>query len=315
MEIPPLAEVRRLTEKRRDAWWTVLLVDPVATPLVRLTARWRWITPNGITWAALVMGLAAAACFAQGDRQWLVIGAIVYHISFIFDCMDGKLARLTGRGSEFGAWLDYVFDRVRVLICAVALMGGQYNRTDDVAYVWLALAVVFLDMLRYIDALQIFKVRQGMRQKLKQRAEAVNGTVPAHLADTSDVVDEAASEAEDATPQDAAPAPSLIVTQQSFIRRFTKYNRIRDFLIAHRIRTHLISGIEFQMAVFIIAPLIGAIMWTTVAAGALLLLFEFAIIYKLLLSTKDFERVMASYDDKPVAQEAEVQQGSPAMSR
>ncbi|MFE0222337.1 hypothetical protein ACFW0U_15975, partial [Streptomyces albidoflavus] len=60
MEIPPLSEVRRLTEKKRDAWWTVLLVDPVATPLVRWTAKYaRWVTPNQITWAALFLGLGA----------------------------------------------------------------------------------------------------------------------------------------------------------------------------------------------------------------------------------------------------------------
>ncbi len=129
------------------------------------------VTPNQITWAALVLGIGAAACFAQGDWQWLVAGAVVYHVSFILDCMDGKLARLTGKGSAFGAWLDYIFDRVRVLICAVALMGGQYQRTEDVTYIWLALAVVFLDMLRYMDALEIWKVRLNMRRRQRERAE------------------------------------------------------------------------------------------------------------------------------------------------
>ena len=177
MRVPSLPEVRRLTEKERDAWWTVLLVDPVATPLVRWTAMWTRVTPNQITWAALVLGIGAAACFAQGDWQWLVAGAVVYHVSFILDCMDGKLARLTGKGSAFGAWLDYIFDRVRVLVCAIALMGGQYQRTEDVTYIWLAVAVVFLDMLRYMDALEIWKVRLTMRRRQRERA-ACSGGVP-----------------------------------------------------------------------------------------------------------------------------------------
>lgn len=171
-DIPPLAEVRRTTEKKRDAWWTVLLVDPLATPLVRWTAMWTRITPNQITWAALFLGLGAAACFATGSWGWLLAGAALYHLSFVLDCMDGKLARLTGTGTVFGAWLDYVFDRVRVLVCAIALMGGQYSRTGDVVFLWLALAVVFLDMLRYVDALQIFKIRHGMRKQIKARARA-----------------------------------------------------------------------------------------------------------------------------------------------
>jgi phosphatidylglycerophosphate synthase len=313
MDIPPLAEVRLRTEKQRDAWWTVLLVDPVATPLVRWTAKWTRVTPNQITWGALLLGIGAAACFAQGDWRWLVVGAVVYHCSFIMDCMDGKLARLTGSGSEFGGWLDSVFDRIRVLICAIALMAGQYERTDDVAYVWMALVVVFLDALRYIDALQIFKVRQGMRTKLRvaaaEVAEATGAPAP-RIAAAERVLagakdEEAEAESGDgvaaaSVPRPRAEAPAErapAAGQQSLFRRLLRYNRIRDFLIAHRIRTHLISGIEFQMAVFIIGPLAGSIMGLTIGAGAGLLLFELAIVYRLMKSTRDFERAMAEYGD------------------
>ncbi|MDX2707692.1 CDP-alcohol phosphatidyltransferase family protein [Streptomyces sp. PA03-6a] len=341
MEIPPLAEVRRLTEKKRDAWWTVFLVDPVATPLVRWTARWTRLTPNQITWGALFLGLGAAACFALADWKWLIIGAVLYHFSFILDCMDGKLARLTGKGSEFGGWLDYIFDRIRVVCCAAALMGGQFYRTDNPVYMWLALAVIFLDALRYLDALQIFKVRHGMRKKIQKRlqeidsakphafmedllrersedetqaeaearneaeaeteAEASVRTVPAQWTGP-DAARPAATVATDAaTPADQASdaAPGRVIDLQvTFKGRFGPYAAFRDFLIRHRVRPHLISGIEFQMAVFIIAPLTGAIIGTTIAAAALLLIFEFAIIYKLLLSTRDFERVMADLDEE-----------------
>lgn len=402
-EIPPLAEVRRTTEKKRDAWWTVLLVDPVATPLVRWTARWTRITPNQITWFALLLGLGAAGCFAAGSWGWLLAGAALYHVSFILDCMDGKLARLTGTGSVFGAWLDYVFDRVRVLACAVALMGGQYHRTGEVLYLWLALAVVFLDMLRYIDALQIFKIRHGMRKQIKARvraarraenarelafmedllrdnpeADAEHGTVPVDLADAGEPVRdglafdgaaagpaqdgqvvaamfprsgaespaavaavpllptpmasraegegdagvlpeavalkslvegadlaegagmvEGADTVEGADPVEGVPLkrrPQVVDLHQEFRHRFPWYIRFRSFLLRHRIRTHLVSGIEFQMAVFIVAPLVDAVAPVTVGAGVLLLVFELAIIYKLLLSTRDFTRTMASFE-------------------
>ncbi|MER7740987.1 CDP-alcohol phosphatidyltransferase family protein [Streptomyces sp. NPDC096538] len=310
MPVPSLPEVRRLTEKQRDAWWTVLLVDPVATPLVRWTAMWTRVTPNQITWAALVLGIGAAACFAQGDWQWLVAGAVVYHVSFILDCMDGKLARLTGKGSAFGAWLDYIFDRVRVLICAIALMGGQYQRTDDVTYIWLALAVVFLDMLRYMDALEIWKVRLNMRRAQRERAEELGLVDTSAAAGTSDDDSEAddtpvksaarvpaqptasdASAAESSTP--AAPA---VVPQSTFITRLPGYVRLRDFLVSHRIRIHLFSGIEFQMTIFIVAPLLGSVFWPTVVAGALLLAFEVLVVYRLLLATRSFQRTMARYD-------------------
>ncbi|MFX4292449.1 CDP-alcohol phosphatidyltransferase family protein [Streptomyces bohaiensis] len=327
-----MTSVRQITQKKRDAWWTVLLVDPVATPLVRWTAVWTRFTPNQITWMALFLGLGAAACFAMGSWTWLLAGALLYHLSFVLDCMDGKLARLTGTGSVFGAWLDYVFDRIRVLACAVALMGGQYARTGEVVYIWLALAVVFLDMLRYIDALQIFKVRHEMRKQIKARAEraaaADNAIELAFMEDLLRDNPEADTELDDAqrrgartgevprvaadattpeAPDVAAGVPaqraarsradrSVVDLHREFRSRFPWYLRARSFLLRHRVRTHLVSGIEFQMAVFIVAPLFNAIIPVTIAAGALLLVFELAIIYKLQLSTRDFARTIADFD-------------------
>lgn len=322
-DIPPLAEVRRITEKKRDAWWTVLLVDPVATPLVRFTAMRTNITPNQITWGAFLLGLGSAACFAFGDWQWLALGAVVYHFSFILDCMDGKVARLTGQGSVFGAWLDFVFDRIRVMVCGVALMGGQYERTGDTLYIWLALVVVALDTLRYINSLEIFKIRHSMRKQIKSRMRAARRAQnEAELAFMEDLLRENPSadieqdlqraageaaydqpEAEEAGADGEAapkPKPQVIDLHQEFRRKFPAYLRARSFLLRHRIRAHLISGIEFQMGVFMIGPLFDAVIPATIISGALLLVFELAIIYKLLLSTRDFTRTIDSFEEQKV---------------
>ncbi|WP_392751809.1 CDP-alcohol phosphatidyltransferase family protein [Streptomyces sp. LN590] len=312
-DIPPLVEVRRITQKKRDAWWTVLLVDPVATPLVRFVARRTRITPNQITWGALILGLVAAACFVKGDWYWLIAGALLYHLSFILDCMDGKVARLTGQGSVFGAWLDYIFDRIRVMACAVALMAGQYYRTGEMLYVWLAAVVVFLDGLRYINSLEIFKTRHTMRKQIKSRIRSARRDEnQAELAFMEDLlrdnpeadIDHDATTA--AAQEEATSAPvtlaasrgQVIDLQQEFRHRFPGYLRFRSFMLRHRIRTHLISGIEFQMSVFIIGPLLDQIIGATIVSAALLLVFELAIVYKLLLSTRDFTRTMNSFEQQ-----------------
>ncbi|GGR96647.1 hypothetical protein GCM10010252_39140 [Streptomyces aureoverticillatus] len=340
-DVPSLAEVRRITQKKRDAWWTVMLVDPLATPLVRLTARHTRITPNQITWGAFLLGLGSSACFAFGDWQWLVLGAVIYHFSFVLDCMDGKVARLTGTGSVFGAWLDFVFDRIRVMVCGVALMGGQYARTHDEAYIWLAVAVVFLDTLRYINSLEIFKIRHTMRKQIKARMKAARRAEnSAELAFMEDLLrdnpeadveqdlerakaeapgERAAFEAEadtgshaDSYTDSGADAPDVAVggarpkaqvidLHQEFRHKFPAYLRARSFLLRHRIRTHLVSGIEFQMGVFIIGPLFDVVIPATIVSGALLLVFELAIIYKLLLSTRDFSRTLDSFEQRKVA--------------
>ncbi|MGW7237527.1 CDP-alcohol phosphatidyltransferase family protein [Streptomyces sp. NPDC054804] len=312
-----LRAVQKLTCKKRDAWWTVFLVDPVATRLLLVVARFRFITPNRVTWAALFIGLAAGGFFLEGDRRSLIIGALLYHLSFILDCIDGKLARLKGNGTVFGGWLDYVFDRIRVLFCALALMGGQFLPHDDERYLVAALVVVFLDMLRYVDALQIYKMRMSMRTKIEKvtrtRAEAA-AAAEAEAVAAAEAVQERyfrGRETSDGSPvvfmedllrdNPHTPAETLraeagtgnvVDLHEQFRGQFPWYTRIRRAMLRTRVRPHLISGIEFQMFVFIIGPLIGQILWTTAVSAGLLLLFELVIMYKFWLSTRDFTRVM-----------------------
>lgn len=322
-------DVRRRACKERDSWWTVWFVDPIAVPLVRTIANRTSVTPNQLTVLVLLLGLLAAACFAWGTWPLLLAGALCYYLCFLVDSTDGKLARLTDQESMFGAWMDYLFDRFRVLVCAIALMGGQFVMNGEVVFVWLALGVVFCDMLRYLNALQVYKLRREMRSYIAAALERARATLSMLEPDDTDDSDgrapqqamsdsgeqavlrhgiavleqmlraQAVKEAKYA--REAGKQPDLRLPRtdlhQEFRTRFPWYERFWDFLRARRIRTHLVSGIEFQIAVFILAPLLGAvastaIVWVTVVSGVLLLAFEAAIVYKLWLSTRDFLRVV-----------------------
>lgn len=251
---PTLDSIREQTCKPRDAWWTVLLVDPLALRLVRLVSPYRRISPNVLTGIATVLGLGAAACFAADA---LVAGALLFHLSFVADCMDGKIARLHGTASLFGAWFDFVFDRVRVFLCALGLFGGRYAATGDVTYLWALSAVVFLDLFRYVNAQQMAKIRQGMRDRL-----VAAGPVP---------------------PQVTEP-----VVAGGGLR-----GRFKRSLHARRIREHLFSGIEFEMTVFVVAPLTGAVVPLAGIAGVLLLVFESFLILRLWQATRAFPVALA----------------------
>jgi hypothetical protein len=68
------------------------------------------------------------------------------------------------------------------------------------------------------------------------------------------------------------------------------YAQVRAFLLRRRIRMHLISGIEFQMAAFIIGPLTGQVIPAVAIAGGLLFLFEIALIARFWRSSRRFAR-------------------------
>jgi phosphatidylglycerophosphate synthase len=262
---PSVAELRAATYKRPDAWWTVLLVDPLAVRVLRWTVGLRWVTPNRVTISAFVLSLGSAGCYLAGTRAWLVVGALLYYVGFLLDCVDGKLARWQGSGTLFGAWLDYIFDRLRVLVCTLALTGGQYLRTDEGVYLALGVVVVFLDMFRYLDSLHMEKVKAQMSEDLRRVT---------------------------------AGAPADDAVNASWRRRFSAVVRFRAWTERHRIRPHLMSGVEFQMFVLVVAPLTGAlvtggVLAVTVATCAVMLAFELSMVYKFWLSTRDYRRAMA----------------------
>ncbi|BAL91990.1 hypothetical protein AMIS_67700 [Actinoplanes missouriensis 431] len=274
-----LQEIRERTYKPVDAWWTVLLVDPLASRLVRLVAPYRWITPNVLTLFATVIGVGAMVFFAIGDRWALAAGALLFHLSFVVDCMDGKIARLNGTGTIFGQWLDFVLDRVRVFFCAVALFGGQYVQTDNVAYLWMMSVAVFLDLFRYLNGQQMAKVRRFMREQI----EALQ---PPR--------DPAAATAAEEAPAAPAGTPSL--------RR-----RVGNTLRSNRIRTHLFSGIEYEMFVFIVGPLLGLVIPVTILAGAGLLTFELFLILRLLRACQQHPAKLAAAEAAFAARQAQAE--------
>ena len=113
-----------------DLFTTRLFVDPVAVPLVALFSNFKFLTPNRVTLLALIAGLVSAFFFSTGS---FTAGAFSYYIFFLFDCIDGKLARLTKNFSPLGAFYDFTVDRIVVSamgfgLCVAFLENGR--KTD-----------------------------------------------------------------------------------------------------------------------------------------------------------------------------------------
>lgn len=101
-----------------DSWWTVLFVDPIATRVAPVLARRPSVTPARITAVAHILAIASALLFANG---LILAGAILFEIRFVLDCVDGKVARITGSSSTFGRLFDAFGDRVLVTVNLAAL--------------------------------------------------------------------------------------------------------------------------------------------------------------------------------------------------
>ncbi|AEA47442.1 CDP-alcohol phosphatidyltransferase family protein [Archaeoglobus veneficus] len=100
--------------------WEYVLTEVVyrrfSRPLAQFLARFD-VDPNHITIVATLTGMIPAFLMAYGMFYEAIVAIF---ISQILDCTDGDLARLTGKTTRKGAYLDRVMDR---FVDAALIMG------------------------------------------------------------------------------------------------------------------------------------------------------------------------------------------------
>lgn len=113
-------------KKKKDGWWASLFSGTVANLILPFIADVTWITPNLVTTFSLALCFVACFYIASGEYFNLIIGGILVQFVFVFDCLDGQLARYRNASSNFGAWYDRVTDRVKDFILYFSLAWGHF---------------------------------------------------------------------------------------------------------------------------------------------------------------------------------------------
>jgi len=106
-------------------WHASFFVLPVAKKLILFFSNNRRLTPNQITLAALFFRISAAILFLFSSHMYMIAGGISYYMAYLFDCVDGSVARLTNQASELGRYLDHVSDLAGDLLILLSLAYSQ----------------------------------------------------------------------------------------------------------------------------------------------------------------------------------------------
>ena len=114
------------------------------------------ITPNVLTATGVSLCLAAAVLVPFENRvdtllvYWLAAGVFV--VGSLLDILDGALARVGGKSTPFGAFIDSTTDRVGegAMLAAIALVFARHNK--DWAVVVAVAAVVGSFLVSYTRA-------------------------------------------------------------------------------------------------------------------------------------------------------------------
>jgi phosphatidylglycerophosphate synthase len=109
-----------------DSFLTAIFARSISVHLTPIIAK-RSITPLQVTILGLCFGIIAS--WQATKHLWLnqIVAAILIELSHISDCVDGELARVTGRGNLFAAALDPITDRVKDIFIIFAAFIQSMN--------------------------------------------------------------------------------------------------------------------------------------------------------------------------------------------
>lgn len=121
------------------------LLSPLLDGLVRALAH---VSADVLTMTGLALtGVASAFFAASGGLGYaspapalLRLGGVIALVAAVFDMLDGRVARIRGRGTKFGAFLDSTMDRYSdmLLFMGLLILYARLERTGLMVLVWVA---------------------------------------------------------------------------------------------------------------------------------------------------------------------------------
>lgn len=123
-----------LRSAQKPARGTAAYSRLINRPAGRIVAAWAHsigMTPNNATAVSALMSGTGIALIALLDPTWwsgLIISVLLAG-GYIWDSVDGQLARLRGGGSKSGEWLDHTIDCFKTVTLHLAVLISWYRFT------------------------------------------------------------------------------------------------------------------------------------------------------------------------------------------
>lgn len=110
------------------------------------------VSPNVLTALGMLIGIASGFLYAEGTRNSMVAGSLLFMVAVWMDHVDGEFARATGRTSKFGHYFDHV--AAMTSYCAM-FVGAGFGLRDT----WVGDWSVLCGIAAGISIALIFSIR------------------------------------------------------------------------------------------------------------------------------------------------------------
>ncbi|MFH1224329.1 MAG: CDP-alcohol phosphatidyltransferase family protein [Candidatus Diapherotrites archaeon] len=134
------------------------------------------ISPNAWTLMSLIPAFIAFYFLLGGAAQNFLLAAFFFMLAAFLDLIDGGVARVTGRVTKFGAYLDTIADRVVEAAIAFGLLLAALPGFIIPAYAWVFLYFCGSSLTTYAKSAAKEKglVEAELRGGILERAERLS---------------------------------------------------------------------------------------------------------------------------------------------
>jgi phosphatidylglycerophosphate synthase len=139
------------------------------------------IAPNQVTVANTCIGLACALLFAIPSYGWRLLASILFLASTTIDGIDGELARLQMRETEWGGRLDVITDNIVHVAIFAGVFVGVYRDSTNPIFLWLLPLQLGGFALAALSTFMAFRIRGPQAEKWIEQVERVSGRDFAYL--------------------------------------------------------------------------------------------------------------------------------------
>lgn len=150
---------------------------PYTESLGRAFAR-TGLSANFWTALGLVTAFGAAILYGSAIEYAFVFGGILLLISGFFDVVDGQVARVTGKASKSGSFLDSMFDKIAEVAVFAGLAASGLVITE-LAVLAIGLSLLVSYARAKADALQVDVQGHGIGERAERLLViAILGMIP-----------------------------------------------------------------------------------------------------------------------------------------
>ena len=178
---PSVAELRAVTQPASlfarnsgEHWAGRLYMRRLSPYVTRALVRTR-ISPNGVTWFMMVVGIVAAGVLTLPGVVAAGAALLLVQFQLLLDCVDGEMARWLDRRSPVGVYLDQIAHHLTETALLIALgirADGGWDSIGDWTTIGLLVAVLQLFVKAETSLVHVARMRSGMTAVQDSRAVA-----------------------------------------------------------------------------------------------------------------------------------------------